>query len=167
MANNNIKITSNTTDELLPLSEFQQFVIDEFIDYKLLSLTSSLGNFVTPNEVYQESNPSFHCLFGRDRLFISPHKWKINIDYENLSHVHFDKEELWSNVNPQWYCTSQYSLVYSAFSMSDVHFHFVIHDLLLNIEAKDNFDAHNSYTEDDIKYYLDNAEYYRRIKIKK
>ncbi|WP_325890990.1 hypothetical protein [Grimontia sp. NTOU-MAR1] len=155
----NVKIIVD--EDLDPLTPFQQFVVDEFKHYKQLSLTENPNNFIAPNEGIQAKRPSIHNLYGRDRVFDYPTKWAARIVKENLTHVHFDSEEQWDKNEPQWECTSKEAVVYSGFLMPDGTYHFVIHDLLLATDEED-FDAHDYYQEEDLKYYLDNSEYHRK-----
>ncbi|NRB65583.1 MAG: type II toxin-antitoxin system YafO family toxin [Saprospiraceae bacterium] len=153
--------------ELLPLTEAEQFVGNEFKNYKIDSLSQNPKNFVTPNEYIQSMYPSAHSLFGRDRVFDYPKKWFERIDFENLAHVHFNIKYEWNPSQKQWSCTSDSSVVYSAFVIDNVNYHFVIHELLLNTSNDDSFDAHEFYKPEDLKYFLDNAEYHRKIITKK
>ncbi|OBU13957.1 hypothetical protein AYY19_19550 [Photobacterium aquimaris] len=146
-------------DPELELDDFLNFVIAEFKEYKTLSLSEvGADNFVAPNEGIQAVRSSVHNLFGRDRVFERPAKWVAYIQRENLTHVHFDREEQWHSDTPQWNCTSCESIVYSAFRMPDGRFVFVIHEFLF-LEQTDN--AHDNYEESDMDYYIRNAEYHR------
>ncbi len=140
-------------DELKPLSNIQSFIISEFHKYKIDTLSDNKNNFVTPNEFHQESYPSAHNLFGRDRVFDYPKSEVTRIDFENLAHVHYNIDDAWKASDKQWSCTSDCSVVYSGFILKE-SYHLIIHELLID-------DAHKSYTEDDVDYYLDNAEYHR------
>lgn len=160
---NNINVHVHFDDELSPLSPQEQFIIDEFKLYKSDSLSISLDNFVAPNEGIQAKEASIHSLFGRDRVFDFPPEFWARIHQENLSHVHYDIDNEWTAQLAQWDCTSNSSVVYSGFVLDDEHFHFVIHELLIDYNQKENFDAHDYYQKDDLKYYLDNAEYYRKV----
>jgi hypothetical protein len=138
----------------------QDYVVSEFCEYKRLSLTLSYDNFVAKNEGLQMKELSIHSQFGRDRVFDYPPKLLPSIIDENIVHVHYDGDATWSPEQPQWYCTSHESVVYSAFKEGDGYC-FVIHDLLLDHDEDPNFNAHNSYSFDDLEYYVENAKYHR------
>ncbi|MGF1909170.1 hypothetical protein L4C38_07005 [Vibrio kasasachensis] len=147
------------SSELDPLSPQEIFVLKEFKQYKIDSLSISIDNFVAPNEGIQEVSPSVHSLFGRDRVFEHPSHLINDIHAENITHVHYN-DGTWMPSMNQWHCTSMLAVVYSGFQYSD-QFHFVVHDLLLNSEDDDNFDAHDSYKTEDLEYYVQNAQYLR------
>ena len=140
-------------DELKPLSKPQSFMISEFYQYKVDTLSDNKNNFITPNEFHQASYPSAHNLFGRDRVFDYPKSELTRIDFENIAHVHYNIDDAWKVSDKQWSCTSDSSVVYSGFILKGTY-HLIIHELLTE-------DAHQNYTEDDVDYYLDNAEYHR------
>ncbi|MDD9228990.1 hypothetical protein PVL97_04900 [Aeromonas hydrophila] len=145
-----------------PQRVYQDYVVAEFCEYKRLSLNSSYSNFVAKNEGLQAKEPSEHNQFGRDRVFDHPHRLLPQIINENVAHVHYDSSGVWPLERPQWSCTSHESIVYSAFKEGGGYC-FVIHDLLLDNDADPDFDAHNQYSFDDLKYYVANAEYHRKM----
>jgi hypothetical protein len=149
---NSVNVTID--EELQPLTDVTNYLIKEFTSYKTKTLSESDGNFVAPNEFNQQQYPSSHSLFGRDRVFDYPPRLLDRIHLEQIAHVHFNIDDSWGVHSKQWVCTSDSSIVYSGFKTLDT-FHFVIHDLLTT-------DAHNSYSQDDMQYYLDNAEYHRK-----
>lgn len=157
-----VKVTLSFNEDVAS-DEIGDFVSDEFLEYKKLTFTQSDNNFITPNENFQKNNQSLHSLFGRDRVFDYPRELLTDIHYDNLTHVHVDKDNEWSDNTNQWYCCSKFSIVYSGFKVNEKHIHLIVHDLLLNIQNDPDFDAHNHYTQDDVEYYLDSAAYYRKI----
>lgn len=154
-------------DDLHPLDEVSKFVISEFKKFKIDSFTHSCDNFITTNEGTQKNTPSIHSLFGRDNIFEQPAKWVGSILDENLSHTHIDINNSWTKNKPQWYCTSNESLVYSGFKLNSNEYCLVIHDLLTDDGNHADFDAHDFYEEQDIEYYLKNAIYHRELTTKK
>lgn len=149
-------------EDLGQLTPFQDFLVSEFRQYKALSLSDSAQNFVAPNEGLQAKNPGVHNLFGRDRVFDRPHSLLSYIVDENVCHVHVDSSGcLWDPTTPQWSCTSHESIVYSAFIDTTGNYTFVIHDMLL-AEGEEEYDAHDFYSFDDVKWYVNNAIYHRR-----
>jgi hypothetical protein len=154
------KVTYSYNNDV-EVDELGKFVTNEFLEYKKLTFTQSDHNFITPNELYQEQNVSLNSLFGRDRVFDYPQRLFTDIHFENLTHVHVDKDNIWDLNEKQWFCRSQYSIVYSGFKVQTDHVHLVIHDLLLNTDGDPDFNAHDFYNESDIEYYLDSAAFYR------
>jgi len=157
----NISVRIIVDAELKPLDEVSTFILSEFKQFKIDSFTHSDNNFITTNEGIQKTTPSIHSLFGRDNVFEHPVKWACNILEENLSHIHIDINNSWNEDDAQWYCTSNESIVYSGFKLNSEEYCLVVHDLLTNDENTPDFDAHNFYEEDDIKYYLENSIYHR------
>lgn len=149
-------------DEDSPQRKFQDYVVAEFLEYKKLSLTSSIQNFVAKNEGLQAKEVSAHNQFGRDRVFDHPHKLLAKIIHENVAHVHYDSEGAWPIDRVQWSCTSHESVVYSAFQEIGGYC-FVIHELLLDLNQDPSFNAHDNYSFDDLDYYVKNAKYFREI----
>ena len=148
-------------EEQESLSPQQKFVISEFKQYKIDSLSVTPTNFVAPNEGIQESEPSVHALFGRDRVFEHPSDMINDIHKENLSHVHYSDNQ-WAPEMNQWDCTSNLAVVYSGFILEGDKYHFVVHELLINEDNHPEFDAHDYYGREDLDYYLENAAYYRK-----
>ncbi len=161
-----VKITISFNEDV-ELDEVGSFISDEFLEYKKLSITDSADNFITPNEQIQHQTESIHSLFGRDRVFDYPVHLSTHIHYENLTHVHVDKDNTWGAGLTQWACTSKYSIVYSGFTLTNNHIHLIVHDLLINKDGDADFDAHNFYNNDDVEYYINSAAYYRKEEIKK
>lgn len=144
------------------MCEEAKYYADEFLLYKEYSLEDNIDNFATKNEQHQKRETPVHATFGRDRVFDYPRKYFVDIDFENLAHVHVDIDGVWDvNNTSQWNCTSQYSIVYSGFKVSDLHFHFIIHDLHLNFDNYVEFDAHDNYEKEDIEYYLECSSFFR------
>ncbi|MBY8211381.1 type II toxin-antitoxin system YafO family toxin [Vibrio fluvialis] len=144
-------------EELDPLSPEHNFFLKEFKQYKIDSLSISTNNFVAPNEGIQETTPTCHNLFGRDRVFEHPIDLINDIHRENLAHVHLS-DGTWDTTRPQWECTSNFAIVYSGYTVGTYDYHFVVHEILHDdIDA--SFDAHDSYTRDGIEYYIANARY--------
>ncbi|MDP2559731.1 type II toxin-antitoxin system YafO family toxin [Psychrobium sp. 1_MG-2023] len=161
-----VTVSVSHNEDLDPISKPHLFIIDEFKEYKQLSLSESTRNFVAPNEGIQAITPSAHSLFGRDRVFERPPELITDIHAFNLAHVHFDSRNAWDNETPQWECKSHESIVYSAFKLANSSYHFVILEMLLG-EGLAKFDAHNHYKFDDIEHYLLNAKYYQNTLMKK
>jgi len=143
--------------ELEPLNEQQNILKDEFTLYKELSLTQSSNNFITPPIGIQMSKPSVHPSFGRDTEFEKPDSLINDILEYKLTKVHVDTREAWLPHKEQWNCKSNESIVYSGFKMPSGTYCIVILDFLIDNGDADNFDAHDSYTSDDIDSYLDIA----------
>lgn len=148
------------SQELDPLSDVHKFFLKEFKQYKIDSLSIATDNFVAPNEGIQETTPSCHSLFGRDRVFEYPLSLINGIHQENLSHVHLSNGT-WDTTKPQWECTSNFAIVYSGFTLGKYDFHFVVHEIFQD-EQGTEFDAHDYYTHDDVDYYIKNAAYLRQ-----
>ena len=164
---NNISVKIIIDGELKPLNKESELIISEFKRFKIDSFNHSPDNFITTNEGIQKTQPSIHSLFGRDYVFEYPKKWAGKILDENLSHVHIDINNQWSENNAQWYCTSNESVVYSGFKLNSEKYCLVVHDLLTNEKDAPDFDAHNFYEEEDIEYYLKNSIYHREKITKK
>lgn len=152
-------IVVTVDDELKPLIPEVSYIVKEFTSYKTQTLLESNDNFVTPNEYLQQQYPSSHNLFGRDRVFDYPIELSGRIHLEKIAHVHYNINDYWESVTKQWDCKSNSSVVYSGFETLDTY-HFIIHELLLT-------DAHSNYSNEDIEYYLNNAEYHRKVLNKK
>ncbi|NOF88414.1 type II toxin-antitoxin system YafO family toxin [Vibrio cholerae] len=147
------------SQELDPLSDVHKFFLKEFKQYKIDSLSLTTNNFVAPNEGIQETTPSCHSLFGRDRVFDFPLSLITKIHNENLAHVHLSDGN-WDTTKPQWECTSNFAIVYSGFTLGKCEYHFVVHDIHHD-KQNSEFDAHDYYTRSDIDYYIQNAVYLR------
>lgn len=143
--------------ELEPLNAQQTILKDAFTLYKELSLTQSNNNFITPPIGIQMSKPSVHPSFGRDTEFEKPDSLINDILEYKLTKVHVDTKEAWLPHKEQWNCKSNESIVYSGFVMPSGTYCIVILDFLIDNGSADNFDAHDSYTSDDIDSYLDIA----------
>ncbi|RZV17356.1 hypothetical protein EOJ41_15215 [Vibrio alginolyticus] len=147
------------SEELDPLSPAEEFALKEFKQYKIDSISITSSNFVAPNEGIQETTPSCHELFGRDRVFEHPSHLITHIHKEHLAHVHYSNGK-WDSTKPQWSCTSNLAIVYSGFIVDQCNYHFVVHELLLD-DKNQNIDAHDFYKNDDVDYYVRNARYLR------
>lgn len=145
--------------DLLPLNPQQTILRDEFETYKQISLSRATKNFITPPVGDQMATPSDHPSFGRDTEFERP-EYLINDIYKYcLTKVHVDTRSVWKPHKEQWYCTSNESIVYSGFIAPDGTYIFVIIAFLISANAvsPDDFDAHKSYTDEDVDYFLDIA----------
>lgn len=143
------------------LNEAQQYIVEEFREYKANSLAASQDNFCTPNEeTDQRENASLHPFFGRDRIFDFPKRILAQIWHENLAHIHIDTDGEWEVPSFQWFTTSRNALIYSAF-IHDDDYVFVVLDILNDFDDSDNRGAHNYYSEEDIKHFLELAEWHR------
>ncbi|EJL6393186.1 type II toxin-antitoxin system YafO family toxin [Vibrio navarrensis] len=145
--------------ELLPLNQQQQTLRDEFETYKRISLTRAPKNFITPSVGDQMAMPSDHPSFGRDTEFERPESLINDIHRYRLTKVHIDTRKAWSIHRKQWNCTSNESIVYSGFITPDGTYIFVIIEFLTaaNATSPTTFDAHTSYTDQDVDDFLDIA----------
>lgn len=156
--NDKIKVTASfDEDYLVEIPEAGVFT-GMLKDYKQASFVATPQNIITPNENIQTQEPCIHPAFGRDREFDYPRKLLTSIRYEKLSHVHLvDAQAAEASTKPQWYRTSNASLVYSGFHVAEDHFHLYVLDLLNDPDS----DAHDEYA-DNIETYLEYAAHYRR-----
>ncbi|ELO1812399.1 type II toxin-antitoxin system YafO family toxin [Vibrio fluvialis] len=145
--------------DLLPLNQQQTILRDEFERYKRVSLSRAAKNFITPSVGDQMAMPSDHPSFGRDTEFERPESLITDIHKYRLTKVHVDTRSAWTLHKKQWYCTSNESIVYSGFISSDGTYIFVIIEFLIsaNAASPDDFDAHKSYTTEDVDQFLDIA----------
>ncbi|EGR4373610.1 hypothetical protein DDM70_14610 [Vibrio cholerae] len=145
--------------DLLPLNPQQTILRDEFETYKRVSLSRATKNFITPSVGDQMAMPSDHPSFGRDTEFERPEFLITDIHNYHLTKVHLDTRAAWKPHKKQWYCTSNESIVYSGFITPDGTYIFVIIAFLIaeNATSPDDFDAHKSYTDEDVDYFLDIA----------
>lgn len=147
--------------DLEPLNTQQITLKNEFTKYKELSLAKGTRNFITPPIGIQMVEPSVHLSFGRDTEFEEPPHFINDIHECNLTKVHVDTRSTWLPHRAQWDCTSNESIVYSGFIMPDGTYCLVIIDFLVDqggSDTTDEFDAHNSYEDDDIEHFLAVAE---------
>lgn len=144
------------------ITEAEQFIVEEFKVYKQVSMSLGKVNFANPNEqTTQQLSISVHAFFGRDRVFDFPQDLITDIWHENLTHVHIDSDGVWDNpAIVQWQATSKNALIYSAFP-TETEYVFVVHEILKDFEAADEKGAHRYYTRDDIKTWLELAEWER------
>lgn len=156
--NDTIKVTASFDEEyLVNIPEAADFT-GMLRDYKQASFAAEPQNIITPNENIQMQQPCIHPFFGRDREFDYPKRLLTDIRYENLTHVHLvDPTAADATTQPQWYRTSNASLVYSGFHVDDDHFHLYVLDLLNDPDG----DAHKEYGSN-IEVYLEYAAHYRR-----
>lgn len=157
-----INVEVSYTSEFHPLTSGHRKALNALKDYKLISLSEDPTlNFVAPPEGIQSARPPAHPSLGRDKVFEFPERFISRIHLENLSHVHYS-DGTWKSDTSQWDCTSKLAIVYSGIQLSPTHFHFVVHDFLLNEQNEQGFDAHDNYKHD-MEYYLNNSKYYRDI----
>ncbi len=154
-----MKLNVVVDKDLLPLNQQQSRLRDEFEIYKRLSLSESSNNFITPPVGVQMKSPSVHLSYGRDTEFERPESLINDIFKYNLTKIHVDTRSSWKPHKAQWYCTSNESIVYSGFIAPDETYYFVIIDFLIDDGASgpDDFDAHKSYTADDVDSFLNIA----------
>ncbi len=154
-----MKIKVIVDRELVPLNSLQQRLCDEFEIYKNLSISQDPRNFITPPVGVQMTVRSVHPSFGRDTEFERPEELINDIFEYNLTKVHVDTRSSWLPHKEQWSCTSNESIVYSGFVAPDGTYYFVVIAFLISQDATapDEFDAHESYTDEDVDYFLDIA----------
>ncbi|MGF1719475.1 type II toxin-antitoxin system YafO family toxin [Vibrio kyushuensis] len=145
--------------DLTPLNQHQTLLRDEFETYKQISLERASNNFITPSVGEQMAMPSDHPSFGRDTEFERPEQLINDIHRYRLTKVHVDTRKAWTLHKKQWNCTSNESIVYSGFITPNNTYIFVIIEFLISVNAAgpNTYDAHESYTAQDVDDYLDIA----------
>lgn len=145
------------------ISPAEEFIVQEFKEYKQASMALGHINFAAPNEqTTQLTDVSVHQFFGRDRIFDFPQDLVSEIWSEHLAHVHIDTDGIWPEPpNVQWHATSKNALIYSAFE-NENEYVFVVHEILKDFESTDGDGAHKHYTRKDILDWLELAEWERK-----
>ena len=154
-----MKVTIDLDTEVVELNEANQEALNIVHEYKTLSFNAGPTNIITPNENIQLREVSIHPAVGRDRVFDYPERLRVDIEYEQLAHLHFVDPSMAAKGIPQWKCTSKYAAVYSVFLVTPNHIHILVHDLLTAENGIE--DAHEYYTPDDVETYLFYAKEFR------